>query len=233
MNWLFENRSCGLAVLIDPDKFNPELIHLADANSVRCFFVGGSGQLTHSTKKTVKKIKRLSQKHVVLFPGDETQLCREADGLLLLSLLSGRNTEFLIEKHVKAAPIIKKLKLEHIPVAYLLVGKGKISTTQKITGTQPLTNTRTILNTALAAEQLGFKAIYLEAGSGAGHTISASLIKKIKKSVPLPLIVGGGIDTKTKALKTKNAGADLVVIGNILEKNPERLLEISSIFNPE
>lgn len=232
MNWLFKHNSCGLAVLVDPDKFNSNLIKLANENHVHCFLVGGSGKLRQSSAKTVSKIKQLSAIPVVLFPGDETQLCKQADGLLLLSLLSGRNPEFLIEKHVKAAPIIKKLNLSHIPVAYLLIGKGKISTTQKVTRTQPLSNEKLILNTALAAEQLGFKAMYLEAGSGARHTISIALIKKIKRLVHIPLIVGGGIDSAAKAKKIMEAGANLIVVGNILEKNPKRLLEISSIFNP-
>jgi phosphoglycerol geranylgeranyltransferase len=158
-----------LAVLIDPDKFNPELISMADTSKVACFLVGGSRLEKGDLQKTVLAIKKLSSRPVVLFPGDETQLSAKADGLLLLSLLSGRNPEYLIEKHVKAAPFIKKAKLEHLSTAYILVNGGKKSATEKVSGTEPLdpSNTKLILHTAMAAEQLGFGAVYLEAGKQA------------------------------------------------------------------
>lgn len=230
MRFLFQNTSSQLAVLIDPDKFNEEVITLANQCHVHCFLVGGSGKLKHSVSKTITRIKKLSAIPVILFPGDETQLSKQADGLLLLSLLSGRNPDYLIEKHVKAAPIIKKMNLSFLPTAYLLVGKAKTSTTQKITATKPLTELKVIINTALAAEQLGFKAIYLEAGSGANKTIAKNWIERIKKNITIPVIVGGGIDSAAKAQQFITAGANLIVVGNALEKNPKLLIEISSIF---
>jgi phosphoglycerol geranylgeranyltransferase len=230
MRFLFQDTSSKLAVLIDPDKFNADVVMLANTCHVHCFLVGGSGKLKHSVTKTITRIKKLSSIPIILFPGDETQLSKQADGLLLLSLLSGRNPEYLIEKHVKAAPIIKKMNLPFLPTAYLLVGKAKTSTTQKITETKPLTEFKTIINTTLAAEQLGFKAIYLEAGSGASKAIPAKWVKQLKKIITIPIIVGGGIDSAAKAQQFIHAGANLIVVGNALEKNPLCLIEISSIF---
>jgi phosphoglycerol geranylgeranyltransferase len=221
-----------LAVLIDPDKFNPEVISLANKNKVACFLVGGSELKTGDVTKTILAIKKLSDIPVVLFPGNEHQLSKKADGLLLLSLLSGRNPEYLISKHITAAPIIKKMKLSLLPTAYLLINGGSISTTQRVTGTRPMDpkNKDLIVNTAIAAEQLGFKAIYLEAGSGANTSVPTVIIKNLKKQTCLPLIVGGGINSKEKAQQIINAGANMIVIGNALEKNVFLLTEISKCF---
>lgn len=222
----------ALAVLVDPDKFNPELIKLANANNVSCFFVGGSKLKTNNVKRIITQIKGLSAIPVILFPGDEKQLVGNADGLLLLSLISGRNPEYLIEKHVKAAPIIKRLKLQHLPTAYILVDGGKKSTTQKVTKTIPLkpADKNKIIFTSLAGEQLGFKAIYLEAGSGAKNNIPLTIIKQIRKTVSVPLIVGGGVDSAKKARDIINAGANLVVVGNALEKKYKLIKEIGQEF---
>jgi phosphoglycerol geranylgeranyltransferase len=221
-----------LAVLIDPDKFNKDLILLANKNKVSCFLVGGSRLENGDVTKTVAAIKKISKIPVMLFPGDETQLCKEADGLLLLSLLSGRNPDYLIEKHITAAPIIKKMKLDYLSTAYLLIDGGRTSVTQQVTGTEPLDpkNPTYIVNTAIAAEQLGFKAIYLEAGSGASKIISTELIKKIKKQINIPLIVGGGIDSSDKMKQVIKAGANLIVVGNALEKNVNLLTELTTCF---
>jgi putative glycerol-1-phosphate prenyltransferase len=221
-----------LAVLIDPDKFNPVLIRIANKSKVACFLVGGSELEKGDVTKTILAIKKISKIPVILFPGNETQLSKHADGLLLLSLLSGRNPDYLISKHITAAPLIKKMKLEHLPTAYLLIDGGLTSTTERVTGTLPLDpkNKTFIINTAIAAQQLGFKAIYLEAGSGAKTSVAAPLIKNIKKEVTLPLIVGGGIDSKRKTEEIIKAGANMIVIGNALEKNVFLLTEISKCF---
>lgn len=221
-----------LAVLIDPDKYNAELIHMANSSKVSCFLVGGSRLENGDVGRTVKAIKKISKIPVVLFPGDETQLCKEADGLLLLSLLSGRNPDYLIEKHIKAAPMIKKLKLAYLSTAYLLIDGGRASVTQQVTKTQPLDpgNAAYIVNTALAAEQLGFHAVYLEAGSGARHNIPAALIKDIRKEISIPLIVGGGIDSPEKIEVIKKSGASMIVVGNALEKDVSLLTRMSSCF---
>lgn len=221
-----------LAVLIDPDKYNPELIKIADKSKVTCFLVGGSRLENGDIHRTILEIKKISKIPVILFPGDETQLSKQADGLLLLSLLSGRNPDYLIGKHISAAPVIKKMKLEHLPTAYLLIDGGHVSTTQRVTQTNALdpANTNYIINTALAAEQLGFKAIYLEAGSGAKTSVPVSLVKAIKKKITIPVIIGGGINSVAKTRAAIKSGANMLVIGNALEKNVYLLRDISTCF---
>lgn len=221
-----------LAVLIDPDKFNPELVLLANKCKVSCFLVGGSVIEKGNLQQTVKHIKKLSSLPVILFPGDEKQLCREADGVFIPSLLSGRNPDYLIGKQILMAPVIKKMQLPHIPMAYMLIGGNNTSSTQKVTNTQPVhqNQSKKIINTAIAAEQLGFKAIYLEAGSGAKSAVTLTLIKSVKKAIKLPVIVGGGINNTAKTKNAIKAGANLVVIGNAFEKNVYLLAEISSCF---
>lgn len=221
-----------LAVLIDPDKFNEELILLANKCKVFCFLVGGSELRTGSVLKTVSRIKQLSDIPVILFPGNEKQLTEKADGLFLPSLLSGRNPDYLIEKHISMAPLIQQMKLKHLPMAYLLIHGNKISTTQKVTKTKALdpTNTTYIVNTCLAAKQLGFQLIYLEAGSGAKTEVPEKVIRAVKTKIDLPLIVGGGLNSKEKVVKVIKAGANLVVVGNALEKDVHLLTALSECF---
>jgi len=225
-----KKRQRQLAVLIDPDKFNPKLITLANQCNVHYFFVGGSELTNGNIEKTISVIKKLSKIPVIIFPGDEKQLSAKADAVLFLSLLSGRNPDYLIGKQVLAAPFIKQKKLECISTAYILVDGNKKSATQKVTNTKPLTDTKTIINTSIAAELLGFKTVYLEAGSGAKKNINTSLIKKVKQNINIPLLVGGGIDNASKAQQVINAGADILVIGNALEKNSMLLKELSLLF---
>lgn len=221
-----------LAVLIDPDKFNPKLIKLANSSKVSCFLVGGSKLESGDITKTIKAIKTLSNIPVILFPGDENQLTKYADGLFLPSLISGRNPDYLIEKHIAMAPKIRHMRLPHLPMAYILIDGGKPSQTQIVTKTIPLNLRKTsyITNTALAAEHLGFKLLYLEAGSGAKTNIPTSLIKIIKKQVKIPVIVGGGIDSVQKMKKVIKSGANIVVVGNALEKDVYLLPKLSMCF---
>lgn len=224
-----------LAVLIDPDKFNPQVVNVANKCAVSCFLVGGSALRAGNTaQSTVREIKKLSDKPVILFPGDETQLTKDADGLLLLSLLSGRNPEYLIEKHIRAAPLIRKMRLPHLSTAYILIGGGGTSATEKVTGTSPLNPKKGdyIVNTAVAAEQLGFRAVYLEGGSGSSVNVRPRLIRRIRNSIDIPVIVGGGIDSPARARQAIGAGADMVVVGNALEKNVYLLNQISACFRP-
>ncbi len=218
---LISKKKQKLAVLIDPDKFNPELIKMAETCNVSFFLVGGSKLYSGNITTTVRLIKQISKIPVLLFPGDETQLCAEADGLLVLSLLSGRNPEYLIEKHVKAASKIKQLGLTTFPVAYLLIEGGSISETQKVTHTKPLSanNILNIVNTALAAEQLGFKAVYLEAGSGSKQNVPERVVSAVSKNIDIPVMVGGGIKVAEKVKSLLEAGANVIVVGNALEKN--------------
>ncbi len=222
-----------IAVLVDPDKQTPsELLDLVEAAvryRVDFFFVGGSLLLENNLSATVKTIKAHCTIPVILFPGNNYQLCEEADALLLLSLISGRNPEYLIGQHVVAAPLIKESGIEAIPTGYLLIDGGKISTTSYITQTVPIPADKpdVAVATALAGEQLGLKLIYLEAGSGAANPVSAEMISAVKKNVSLPLIVGGGIRSGAQAEAACQAGADIIVVGNILEKAPELLMELS------
>ncbi len=229
---LIHKKKKSLAVLIDPDKFNPEVVRLANLNNVSFFLVGGSRLYKGDVSKTVRIIKTISHLPVILFPGDETQLCAEADGVFILSLLSGRNTEYLIDKLVRSAPRIKDLKLKTFPVAYILLDGGKASQTQKVTQTLPisLSNKEAILNTCLAAQMLGFKAIYLEAGSGAAKPIPSALISEIASLVKIPLLAGGGVNSSKIAQAFIKSGANVVVVGNALEKNVLLLNELSAVF---
>lgn len=221
-----------LVILIDPDKYNPALIKLADKSKVAFFLVGGSILQKKNINSVIRSIKKLSTKPVILFPGDENQLSQYADGLLLLSLISGRNSEYLIGKHVKAALQIKKANIKTLPTGYILISGNKISQTQKISKTKAInaTSIRQIIQTAIAGELLGLKAIYLEAGSGAKNEINTKTISAVKKQISIPLFVGGGIDSFIKAKKAIDSGANYVVIGNALEKNLYLLSEIEKAF---
>lgn len=220
-----------LIILVDPDKYNPGLIKLANSCKVACIFVGGSQLKDSSFEKTIRSIKALTRIPVIIFPGDETQVSKYADSILILSLLSGRNAEYLIGKHVKAAAKIRASKLETIPTGYILVDGAKVSTTQKITKTRPLSSKKEIIETAIAGELLGKQLIYLEAGSGAKKTLHSSIIKDVKKNISIPLIVGGGIDSVTKAKNVLSSNPDYMVIGNALEKSPDLLTDINKLFS--
>jgi phosphoglycerol geranylgeranyltransferase len=224
----------SIAVLIDPDKVEDTakilpLINLCNENCVDFFFVGGSLITATNLSEVVRKIKEHVNIPVVLFPGNSMQIESSADALLFLSLISGRNPELLIGQHVVAAPIIRNTKLEVIPTGYMLINSGKITSVAYISNTMPIPEDKYSLAacTAMAGEMLGLQCIYMDAGSGAEREISPRMITTVKKAVNVPLIVGGGINTAQKAFNSLQAGADLIVIGNALEKNPELLTEIS------
>jgi putative glycerol-1-phosphate prenyltransferase len=222
-----------LAILIDPDKQSHEtllrIIELAQNARVDFFFVGGSLLLENRFEQTVQTIKAHSTIPVIIFPGNNYQLSKNADAVLFLSLISGRNPEYLIGQHVVAAPLIKEAKLETIPTGYLLIDGGKTSATSYITQTIPIPNNKPeiAVATALAGEMLGMKLIYLEAGSGAENPVNGEMIRAVKKNISVPLIVGGGIRSAEQTEEICCAGADIIVVGNILEKEPELLMEIS------
>ena len=219
-----------LIILIDPDKYNPDLVYLANVCKVSYIFVGGSSVKKNNFEKTIKSIKSNTQIPVIIFPGDETQISKHADGLLLLSLLSGRNPDYLIGKHVNAAHRIKASKLKTIPTGYILVNGGNASTTQKITKTKALLSSKEVVNTAIAGELLGKQLIYFEAGSGAKKIVTPALIKQVKKNISIPLIIGGGIDTVAKAKNILATNPDYIVVGNALEKTPQLILELNKLF---
>lgn len=217
------------AVLIDPDKFNSFVVEEAHRCKVDFLFIGGSMLKENIFKQCIGKIKRLTNIPLVIFPGSHEQISEQANALLLLSLLSGRNPDYLIGEHIKAAHRLKKSKLEIIPTGYLLIGGGKNITTQKITKTKPIAyaDVDLAVSTAIAGELLGMKLIYLEAGSGTHKTVNARVIQNVKRNISIPLIVGGGIDTPEKATAAYNAGADLVVVGNAIEKDCSLIKHIS------
>ena len=224
----------SVAVLVDPDKAEDasrllQLINLSNENCIDFFFVGGSLITTSNLAAVVKLIKGNVTIPVILFPGNSMQIEPTADALLFLSLISGRNPELLIGQHVVAAPIIKNTKLEVIPTGYLLINSGRTTSVAYISNTTPIPDDKYSLAacTSMAGEMLGLQSIYLDAGSGAEKEISAKMIATVRKAVNVPLIVGGGINTSQKALNALEAGADMIVIGNALEKNPNLLIEIS------
>jgi|TARA_R100000479_G_scaffold28896_1_gene11411 putative glycerol-1-phosphate prenyltransferase len=213
----------SLAILIDPDKFSTsdtasflqqlptETTHL---------FVGGSTDANGHTEATVKALKNHSQLPVILFPGDHTQITKFADAILFLSLLSGRNPEYLVGQQLKAVEKLKESKLEVIPTGYILVDGGTESTVARVSNTKPLSQdvVSTIVHTAMAGEFMGAKLIYLEAGSGAINPVRPEIISEVKKAINIPLIVGGGIKTEAQKQAAYKAGADLIVMGTAFEK---------------
>lgn len=219
-----EQKRC-LAVLIDPDKINLNTIGVfikkVNTSMATHIFVGGSDVKEGLTETVVKAIKSQTNLPVILFPGDTIQITDKADGLLFLSLISGRNPDYLIGKHVQAVSKLRNSTLEIIPTGYLLLENEKQTSVERVSKTAPLkrNNTNLIVDTAKAGELLGMKLIYLEAGSGATHPIEASIISEVKKEISIPLIVGGGIKTKHDLIQAYNAGADLVVIGTAFEND--------------
>jgi len=214
-----------LAVLIDPDKFVLEntqpFIEKVNASIATHIFVGGSIVEEHKTDDLVNNIKSFTNLPIVLFPGDVCQISDKADALLFLSLLSGRNPEYLIGKHVKAISKLNETNLEVISTGYLLIESGQKTAVEKVTNTRPISrhNIQNIVDTAKAGELLGMKLIYLEAGSGAKTSLNSGVIEAVKKELNVPLIVGGGIRSKKHLKNAYQSGADLVVIGNAFEED--------------
>jgi len=219
-----------IAILIDPDKLNSNFNNfIKDAVNfgVDYFFVGGS-IVNVSVENVVLQIKEISKKiPVILFPGDSSQFTDKADGILYLSLISGRNPEYLIGQHINSSVEIKKSGIEIIPTAYILIDGGKETSVQKISKTSPIPidNINLAVSTALAGELLGMQIIYLEAGSGALNNVPIEMIESVKNHISKTLIVGGGIKEKYQIINILDAGADIIVIGNHLENNPNLLKE--------
>lgn len=224
----------SFAVLIDPDKIGSKedcltLIKLSEKHKVDFFFVGGSLITSSNLSHVIKLIKVNSAIPVVLFPGSNMHIDDAADGLLFLSLISGRNAELLIGQHVVAAPILKKARLEILPTGYLLIDSGSQTTASYMSNSSPIPHDKCAVAacTAMAGEMLGLKLIYLDAGSGAKNPVTAKMISSVRNAVKTPLIVGGGINTVDKAMNALDGGADVIVIGNGIEKNPNLLIEVS------
>lgn len=214
-----------LAVLIDPDKTSENkvgsFIDKINQSIATHIFVGGSSVDDNKTDVLIKEIKRVTKLPIVLFPGDITQISNRADALLFLSLISGRNPDYLIGKHVNSVSKLKGNNLEVIPTGYVLIENGKQTSVEKVTNTKPISrdNAEFIVHTAKAGELLGMKLIYLEAGSGALEPVTSEIIRAVKRELRVPLIVGGGIRTMGQLENAYNSGADLVVIGTAFEED--------------
>lgn len=215
----------NLAVLIDPDKMKPaavsSFILKVNQSIASHIFVGGSKVDEGLTETLIVEIKKYTKLPVILFPGDVIQITDKADGILFLSLISGRNPDYLIGKQVEAVSKLAKTSLEVISTGYILIENGKETAVQRVSKTKPIKRSaiQTIKDTAKAGELLGMKLIYLEAGSGATHAIEPEIISKVKQELTIPLIVGGGIKSKTELESAYKAGANLVVIGTAFEKD--------------
>lgn len=223
----FQNKKRLLAVLIDPDKVDFDAIErtISKINHAPAthIFIGGSLVFSPLIEKLIAKIKSFTELPILLFPGHPSQIVLNADGILFLSLLSGRNSDYLIEHQVKAAPLLKKSNLEVIPTAYLLIESGSKTAVEQVSKTSPILRKHIdeAVATAQAGELMGNKLIYLEAGSGALQAVPSEMIDAVSKSVAIPVIVGGGIRTKEGIENAYNCGATLVVIGTAFENDSE------------
>lgn len=223
-----------MAVLIDPDSIENEsqLVNICQRSndaSVDFILVGGSLITNGFFEKCIQIIKLHTQIPVVLFPGNIMQVSKDADAILLLSLISGRNPDLLIGKHVLAAPMLKQSGLEIIPTGYMLIDGGNITSVSYMSNTTPIPAEKHSIAacTAMAGEMLGLQVTYMDAGSGAQHPISTKIISAVRESVNGPIFIGGGIKTAEGAVAACNAGADVVVVGNAFEKEPELINQIA------
>jgi putative glycerol-1-phosphate prenyltransferase len=232
-----KNGQKAFAVLIDPDKVTTSslssLVKSANGSKVDYLFVGGSLVVSDHLDECITQIKQETSIPVILFPGSPAQLSRHADALLYLSLISGRNPELLIGQHVISAPFVKKSGLEIISTGYLVIDGGAPTTVSYISGAAPIPADKAdiALCTAMAGEMLGKKLIYMDAGSGAKKPITEEMIALVAKNIEVPLVIGGGIKDAEKAYLNCKAGADVIVVGNALEKEPSLLEEIAAAIH--
>jgi putative glycerol-1-phosphate prenyltransferase len=234
---LLENKGHNkklLAALVDPDSVGGE--HELIATCKTCteahadlILVGGSLITNGFFERCVSLIKAHTTIPVLLFPGNVMQVSNDADAILFLSLISGRNPDLLIGKHVVAAPILRKSNLEVIPTGYMLIDGGNITSVSYMSNTIPIPADKPAIaaTTALAGEMLGLKVIYMDAGSGAQYPVPAPVIRAVKEHVQAPVFVGGGIRTPEAAVNACKAGADIVVVGNAFEKDPSLIRKIA------
>jgi phosphoglycerol geranylgeranyltransferase len=220
-------------VLIDPDKVRlGKIKHILDISievGVDYFFIGGSLVVNDMLDYVLKSMKEMSNIPMILFPGNSFQLSYKADAILFLSLISGRNADLLIGKHVITAPFLRVSPLEIISTGYMLIDGGIMTSVQYMSNTSPIPANKDdiALCTAMAGEMLGLKQIYMDAGSGAKNPIPESMIQTVSGGINIPLIIGGGIKTPEKAAANAKAGADIIVVGNALEKDPTLLKELA------
>lgn len=228
------NGKKSFAVLIDPDKVTPsslnDLVTLAVEVKVDYLFVGGSLVISDHLDECILQIKKTCSIPVLLFPGSPSQISKHADALLYLSLISGRNADLLIGQHVISAPFVKKSGLEIISTGYMVIDGGAATTVSYISNASPIPADKAdiAMCTALAGEMLGMKIIYMDAGSGAKKAITEEMIATVAKHIEVPMIVGGGIRDAEKAYLNCKAGADVIVVGNAIEKDASLITEMAA-----
>lgn len=214
-----------LALLIDPDKINitdcKKLVDKIKQSPATHVLIGGSSYSGSHLDELIQVLKKMVQLPIILFPGNVTQISTQADALLFLMLISGRNPEYLIEQQVNAVPILKKSNLEVISTGYLLIESGTQTAVERVSQTQPLERTaiQYVIQTAQAGEYIGNKLIYLEAGSGATNAVPLEMIRMVAQAISIPLVVGGGIRSQKAIDEAFQAGADMVVIGTAFEND--------------
>lgn len=229
----FPGKKC-IALLLDPDKTREKSLRniLKIAENCRTDFIMAGGSLTFSSiDQMIDDVRKHCNIPVVLFPGNLLQLSQKADIILLLSLISGRNSELLIGNHVIAAPFLRNVKHKLVSVGYILISCGSKTSVEYISQTEAIPSDKPdiVVATAMAGEMLGLSIIYLEAGSGASNTIPPGIIRSVRENIKVPLAVGGGIRNKKEVEEIFKAGADLIVLGNGCEKNPDLLTEACSV----
>jgi len=227
---VFTQQKRLLAWLIDPDKFDGSTLKIAERNKQKIdfIFLGSSLLFSKEIPSLIIEIKKHLEKPIILFPGSYFQIYDNADAILFLSLLSGRNPEYLVSQQVVAAPMIAQTSLEVLSCSYILIEGGRVTSVSYLTQTLPIPSDKIdlIVATALAGKYFGHKLIYLEAGSGAIHPISSKTISAVAEATKLPIIVGGGIRSFKAIQQAYDAGATCVVVGNIIEENPNFFDEI-------
>jgi phosphoglycerol geranylgeranyltransferase len=226
-----------LAVLIDPDKMRLGKLDQIIDLSVRCrvdyFFIGGSLIVNNQLDQCLLKIRQQCHIPMILFPGNSYQLSHKADAILFLSLVSGRNPDLLIGQHVIAAPYLKLSALEVLPTGYMLIDGGVDTTVLYMSNTAPIPAGKSDIAvcTAMAAEMLGLKIIFMDAGSGASRPVPAEMIAAVRGAVSIPIMVGGGIRSSDKVEENLKAGADVIVMGNAFEHDPSLMIDISATIH--
>ncbi len=223
----------SFTVLVDPDKVDAtqtdQLVSLAIKAKVDYFFVGGSLVISNNLDACIQQIKASCDIPVILFPGAPSQVSKYADALLYLSLISGRNPELLIGQHVISAPFVKQSGLEIMPTGYMVIDGGAPTTVSYISNASPIPADKNeiAMCTAMAGEMMGMKLIFMDAGSGAKRPITETMIEKVASHIEVPLITGGGITDPEKAYRNCKAGADIIVVGNAIEKDASLIKEMS------
>lgn len=230
---LKNEKKSGFAVLADPDKIEvadvPRLARLCNDAGVDYLFIGGSLLMVHQMEACIRTFKAESNIPVIIFPGSPSQVTPLADALLYLSLISGRNADLLIGQHVTSAPLVKASGLEVISTGYILIDGGVQTTVSYMSHSMPIPANKPeiALCTAWAGEMLGNKVIYMDAGSGARNPIPVDMIEKVSNHINIPLFVGGGITTPEKVRENCRAGANIIVVGNAIERDPMLIRDLA------